>query len=168
MLTKEITFKDFRGTERKRTYHFQLNRVEAVRMMAKYDGDLEAWLKNRMAENDTAAIVQCFEDIILTSVGVISPDGIEFDKVGVATKFEQTNAYANLFEELLTSPDSMAEFVKGIIPENFEASVEEAPKLQPVTAPVKAPSAQDELARLQREHPELFNGNTQPNVNTIY
>ena len=60
-------------------------------------------------------MLDLFEDIILTSYGQKSPDGRTFIKnKEMRENFSNSEAYAQLFEELVMSPDAMTQFAKGI------------------------------------------------------
>ena len=76
-----------------------------------------------------------FEEIILGSVGERSMDGRKFMKKKknptdpwgeVAEDFRETPAYTQLFIELVSDGNKLAEFLKGVIPEEVAAKLTEA------------------------------------------
>ena len=70
-----------------------------------------------------------FKDIFLNSYGIKSPDGRRFIKNDeVKTDFEQTEAYSQLFMELVTDADKMADFIKGVIPSDLASQVDDEMK----------------------------------------
>ena len=98
-------------------------------------GGLSEMIKKITEAQDGPSIMKLFKDIILGSYGVKSPDGKQFIKSDELSKqFSQTEAYAELFMELVTNADAAAEFVNGIVPKNAAkaANNAETPVLPPV------------------------------------
>ena len=62
-------------------------------------------------------LIDLFKDLILRSYGEKSADGRRFIKSKeLSTAFSQTEAYSELFMELVTDAEKAAEFVNGITP----------------------------------------------------
>lgn len=116
MIKKTISYVDFNGTERNDDYYFHLSIPEATRFAARFgEQGWEAGIKQIVDDGDLEEVLSLFEDIILTSYGQKSPDGRTFEKSKeMKDKFSNSEAYAQLFEELVTSEDAMTQFVKGI------------------------------------------------------
>lgn len=116
MIKKTISYVDFNGTERQDDYYFHLSVPEATRFAARFgEQGWEAGIKKIVDSGDLTEVLNLFEDIILTSYGQKSPDGRTFIKnKEMRDNFSNSEAYAQLFEELVTSEDAMAKFAKGI------------------------------------------------------
>ena len=116
MIKKTISYVDFNGTQRNDDYYFHLSVPEATRFAAKFgEQGWEAGIKSIVDSGDLTEVLDLFEDIILTSYGQKSPDGRTFIKnKEMRENFSNSEAYAQLFEELVMSPDAMTQFAKGI------------------------------------------------------
>lgn len=129
MLTKNITYTDYKGNERTEEFLFNLNKAELAEMELSTAGGLHAMLIKIKETEDMPQIVQIFKQMILKSYGEISADGKRFIKSPeMAEAFSQTEAYSELFMELASNPDSAAAFVNGVIPADMSAAVAEAEK----------------------------------------
>ena len=70
-------------------------------------------------------MVKIFKDIILMSYGEKSFDGKRFVKRDeIRDGFAQTEAYSNLFMELITDDKAAAEFINGILPSDLQAELQ--------------------------------------------
>lgn len=129
MLIKKIKFVDFLGKVREAEYFFNLSEAEAYKLDLKTTGGLERKLKNMTEKQDIPAFASMLDKMILDSYGYISDDGVSFVKDAENTKrFEQSNAYNELFKELITNGDACIEFIKGILPQNMQDRINEAIK----------------------------------------
>ena len=135
MLAKTIKYTDYNGVERKETHYFNYSKAEIAEMELSTAGGLSEMIKKITEAQDGPSIMKLFKDIILGSYGVKSPDGKQFIKSDELSKqFSQTEAYSELFMELVTNADAAAEFVNGIVPKNAAnaANNAETPVLPPV------------------------------------
>lgn len=118
MLRKTITYKDYNGKECKEDFYFNLNKAEVTEMELSKQGGLSTYLRAIVDANDQPTMVQTFKEIILKSYGEKSEDGKRFKKSEeISTAFMQTEAYNELFMELLTNADAAIAFMNGITPE---------------------------------------------------
>lgn len=126
MLKKTVTYTDFDGNERTEELYFNLTKAELMELQMSEIGGLEKRLKGIIMAQNGVEIMKFFKDIFLNSYGVKSPDGRRFIKNDeVRTDFEQTEAYSQLFMELVTDADKMADFIKGVIPSDLAGQVDE-------------------------------------------
>lgn len=158
MLEKTINYTDLNGNQQSDTYLFNYTKREATKLFAKYDGDIMGYVTKLIdaGQNGYSLIIDLIEDIILGAVGHKSLDGKSFVKTPeYRAEFEQTVAYAELFDELLTDTKAMEEFASKVVPQDVAKPAEQptTPQLEVVQ---KAPSAEEELAKLRESHPELF------------
>lgn len=118
MLKKTIKYTDYEGNEREEDFYFNLTRAECVKLQLSTEGGLEKSLRKIIAEQDIPKIIPIFEQIILSAYGEKSPDGKRFVKSKeLSDAFAQTEAYSDLFMELMSDADAAAAFVNGIIPQ---------------------------------------------------
>lgn len=126
MLTKEITYTDYNGTVHTDKYYFNLNKAEIIKLNYKYNGGFEQHVKNIMKNNDERGMLETVEDIILMAYGEKAINGIDFIKNNdIRNKFQNSEAYSELFVELISNPDKLTEFVNGIIPVGLTAQLTE-------------------------------------------
>lgn len=137
MLKKTMTYTDYSGNERTEDFYFNLSKAELLEMELSESGGFEEMIKRIVASQDTAKITAIFKEIILKSVGVKSPDGKRFIKSPeIREEFMQTEAYSDLFVELISDADNAAAFVKGIVPaELSEAAKEQLAQKANIPAP---------------------------------
>lgn len=112
MIKKTIKYVDFDGNQREEEFLFHLSGPELTRFRAKLGGDdPQEVIKAIVQKGSMEEVLKLFEDMILSAYGEKSIDGRKFIKTDeIRQNFEYSQAYAELFEELLTSPESMQEF----------------------------------------------------------
>lgn len=121
MLKKEITYTDYNDTSRTETFYFNLSKAELAEMQLSANGGLETYINNIVEAKDGASMVQIFKDLILKSYGEKSPDGKRFVKSKeISDGFAQTEAYSQLFMELITDDKAAADFINGIMPKDIQ------------------------------------------------
>ena len=113
MLVKTITYTDYNGVSRTEDFYFNLSRPEIIEMEYSPDGSLTEMIEKLVSPADTPTIIRLIKDFILKSYGEKSPDGKRLVKSPeLATAFSQTEAYTQLFMELVTASD----FINGVLP----------------------------------------------------
>lgn len=119
MLKKTFTFTDFDGNERKEDHYFNLMESEILDMQLEVPGGLMSLIEQISQAQDVPELMRLFKIIIKKSYGKKSPDGRRFIKSDeIFSEFESTEAYSQLFMELLTDGEAGAAFIKGILPKN--------------------------------------------------
>lgn len=117
MLQKTITFTDYNGVERTENHYFNLSKAELMEMELGTTGGFAEMLQKLVDAQDVPSLMKIFKEIILKAYGIKSPDGLRFEKnEKISEAFEQTEAYSELFMELITDADAAAKFIQGIIP----------------------------------------------------
>lgn len=127
MLKKSITFENLDGDEVTEVFYFHLSQAELVKMKLSHGGDLEAYFRKILQEQNAEAILEAFDEIILSTVGRRSPDGKRFEKDNgrIAQEFKETDAYSVLFTELLSADGrALQEFFTSVIPNKSRATME--------------------------------------------
>lgn len=115
MIKKTMTYVDFNGETVVEDLYFNLNALEYTRLTARNGGDLDKRIAELVEKDDTEGIIALMEDLLLSSYGVKSEDGRRFVKTKqIREEFEYSQAYADLFVLLLTSPEETKKFGQGI------------------------------------------------------
>ena len=130
MLKKLIKYKDYNGTERQENFYFNLNKTELMEM-------------------ETEVIMKAFKTIILKAYGEKSPDGRRFFKSEeLSTAFTQTEAYNELYMELLSDAKKAAAFINALMPEDMRGDAEADAKVLTPIGKEKAETEDDGNAHL--------------------
>lgn len=125
MLKKTITYTDYNGDEVTEDFYFNLTKAELMTLEMKAGG-LKETIERIAKERDTKKLVEMFEELLMVSYGEKSQDGKRFVKSKELSEgFKQTEAYSELFMELLTEGKAL-EFVRGIVPADLKSAVDEA------------------------------------------
>ena len=129
MLTKSITFTDYDGVERTENFMFNLTKAELAELNLTTEGGLQAVIQKIIDSRDIPELTKWFKRVITMSYGEKSPDGRRFVKSPELTEeFLQTEAYSELFVELITDENAAAAFINGIIPKMEKSNIP-APEL---------------------------------------
>lgn len=124
MLKKTIEYTDYNGTKRVEDFYFNLSKAEITEMELGVTGGLAESIEKIIKAQDVPSIVKTFKELILKAYGEKSADGKRFIKnEELSTAFSQTEAYSNLFMELSTNADAAAEFIKGLIPQEYASQI---------------------------------------------
>ena len=124
MIKKVISYLDYDGNQRKDTLMFDISESELLKLELKTPGGTRNKLQRIIDENDTAKIVEYFDDFIKLSYGRKSDDGKRFVKnEEILNEFLQSPAYNALFMELISDADKAAAFINGIIPKELAEKV---------------------------------------------
>lgn len=117
MLAKKISYMDYNGNQREDTFYFNLNKAEIMEMELGVVGGMTHLINTMIAQEDGPGLAKFYKDMILKAYGEKSLDGKRFVKnQELRDAFEQTDAYSELYMELVTDPDKASEFVRGIMP----------------------------------------------------
>ena len=127
MFSREFTFTDYNGKEKKATYWFSLEKDEMLRRELGSYGGLEHTMTKMMKEERPDKVLDMLEDIVLSAVGEISPDGESFYKTPeIRERFRQTKVCHDLLFEMMSDQDALKNFILGAIPAELAAKMAEA------------------------------------------
>ena len=123
MYTKTVTYTDYDGNERTEDFYFNLNKAELMEMNMSVAGGLERKLKRMIESQNAPEISAMFKEILLKSYGEKTLDGKRFVKVRdghrLSDDFAETEAYSEIYSELLMNEEAATEFINGVIPRNL-------------------------------------------------
>ena len=124
MYKKTITYTDFNGIERTEDFYFNLTRAEIVELELTTEGGLEQAIKKIIDAQDLPTLSKYFKSVIEMSYGEKSADGRRFikkkdDGTPLFKEFSETEAFSKLYIELATDSKAAAEFVNGIVPDDY-------------------------------------------------
>lgn len=129
MLKKTITYSDLDGNPVTEDFYFNLSKAEIAELEIRHDGGFTAHLQKIIDSADGGAIIDTFKNIIRSSVGRRSEDGRRFVKSEeITNEFLQTDAYSELFMELVTDAEAAGRFVEGIVPADLSQAAAKLPK----------------------------------------
>lgn len=125
MLKERIKYVDFNGNEREEDFYFNISRPEVVDLQFSTPGGLRAHILRIIETEDTVKIYELFKEIVLKSYGEKTPDGKSFVKTDehgrfLGESFQYHAAYEVLFSKLISSEDTMTNFINAITPELTE------------------------------------------------
>lgn len=125
MLKKTITYPDLDGNEITEDFWFNLSKAELTELKYSEQGGLDVFIKNIIETRDSKRLIEMFKKLILMSYGERGLDGKRFIKSDeIAIAFSQTEAFTNLFMELVTDDAKAAEFVVGILPADLASQID--------------------------------------------
>lgn len=133
MLKKHMTYKGYDGSVCEDDFYFHLNKAELFDWLICNGGYTIDQLIFKLQKNAKGKdILDIFRSLILQSYGEISTDGKRFIKDEEATKaFKETEAFSNLYIELVTDSKKAAEFLNGIMPDGIGDEIDKILKDNP-------------------------------------
>lgn len=146
MLKKRIKFKDLDGNEIVDDFYFNLTKAEIAEMELEFatfkDGETTGgfgeMLQNVVKAGSGKVIIDTFKDILRRSYGVRSEDGRRFMKSPVYfEEFLETDAYSELFMQLVTDAGAAAAFIRGLVPQDLGEKISDQPSM-PAVAELRA------------------------------
>lgn len=133
MYTRTFTFTDYDGAERTEKHSFYLNKAELMKfLMTEGDYTLDKVMERLSQERNGKKIMEIVDNFIHMSYGRKSLDGRRFEKKEEYWEdFCQTEAYSELFTEMVTDARKFAEFVNKVVPENLASEIDKILKQYP-------------------------------------
>lgn len=125
MLQREITFPDFDGEMITETFWFNLTKAEIAEMFLSHEGgDFAEYLREIVRAENGGEVIAAFKKILSASVG--KREGKRFTKnEEITAEFMESNAYSELFVELIKDPGAMASFIKAVVPADMAETIAE-------------------------------------------
>lgn len=116
MLTKVVKYTDFDGNERTQTCYFHMTKAEILEFnMNKPDGVI-AYITRMMNANRNDVVFATFKELILAAYGERTSDGRFVKNAQMRDAFACSEAYSEIFMEIVQNEEAMAAFVNGLVP----------------------------------------------------
>ena len=117
MIKREITYVDLFTEETiTKPFYFHLNKADLLRIVGRdKQGDWEKYVKNIVNSGNTDTIMDFLEDVIRDSVGERTPDGLFIKNRTIADSFIASDAFGELFADIILKEGEGEKFFKGII-----------------------------------------------------
>jgi len=121
MIKWPITYVDYNGNTITEDFYFHLNKAELMHMQFAANGAYTEFINRIVNQRDVKILGQEFENLILNSYGEKSDDGRNFRKSdAIRDNFKSTEAFAELYMELISDAEKATKFVKGILPKDLQ------------------------------------------------
>ena len=117
MLKKTVTYTDFDDNVRTEDFFFNLTEQEIAEMELSTEGGLGNFINKAVAAKSQVELIELFKKLILAAYGVKSADGRRFVKNdAVREDFMSTQAFSDIYMELVQDADKASAFFNGIVP----------------------------------------------------
>lgn len=129
MLIKKITYVDFDGETREEEHCFHISKAELTQLRLSAAGGIEKRLRRIIDTKDQPSLIKQFTELLDLSYGIKSDDGRKFMKSPeILADFKATEAYSQIFMELLQNDETATEFIKKVLPSDLIEEVEKEEK----------------------------------------
>lgn len=126
MIQLTRTYKDFNGNERTEDFMFNLTSAEVLDLELSENGGLSEIMKKLSSQQDIKEIIKIFRNIVSLAYGEKSADGRLFEKSPELTrKFMATQAYSDIYYELVTDVNKASAFINAIVPSDLREKMNE-------------------------------------------
>lgn len=126
MLKKTITYEDYDGNTRTEDFYFNLNEAELTELRLSRNGGIEVMMDRIVKEQNAPEIIALVKEIIMLAYGKKSDDGKTFMKSPeISQEFVCTEAYNELFMDVVSSPESASNFFNAILPKKIQQAIAE-------------------------------------------
>lgn len=120
MYIYNATYTTFDGDEITEEFRFNLTKQELLEVELDTEGSIESFIRKCQNHKDAKAIASFVKYIIIKSYGEKSLDGRHFVKSvngeSLGEKFSYTEAFSNLYLDLISSAENLSNFIEKIIP----------------------------------------------------
>ena len=117
MFERTFTYEGFDGKEYKDTWGFYLSKADLLEIQLGTFVGLDALMKRLIETQNGKEIMAIIKEIILKAVGKPSSDNKHFMRSPeISEDFHQTEAYSQLFEELVMDGKKALEFITAAVP----------------------------------------------------
>lgn len=117
MLRKEVTYTDYNGEKQTDVLYFNLSKAELGKLQMRMDGKFLDHIQALVERKRIESLYNFFYNLLLDSYGEKDVTGKKFNKSKeIRDDFENSIAFSELLMEVISDPDNMASFTKGILP----------------------------------------------------
>lgn len=126
MFERKFKFEGFDGKMYEDTWGFYLSKADLLEIQLGTFVGLDALMKRLIETKNGKEIMAIVKEIILKAVGHTSPDGRKFLRNDeLREEFQQTDAYSQLFSELVTEPEKVLDFIFCAVPKKIGEKMRE-------------------------------------------
>lgn len=119
MFKHTVEYVDFNGNDRKEDLYFHLAAHEVTRIEAEIGTGLEEHIQKLTVNQELSELLAFLEKIMLSSYGKKTSDGWSFYKTKeIRDAFEYSQAYAELFEQMVKDPELSRKFGESVAEKN--------------------------------------------------
>lgn len=116
MITKTITYRGYDGVEYTEDFLFNISKAELTEMELGHETSMLEHINKIVKETNREELLKHFKLLITKSYGVKSADQKQFVKNDEElSKFIHSEAYSELFMELVTDAEAASAFVNGVL-----------------------------------------------------
>lgn len=127
MICKTINYTDFNGNQRTEEFYFNLTDQEITELELTTEGGFRKMIDRIVAAKSQTELVMLFKDLIMKAYGKKGLDGRTFDKSPeVKKEFASTQAFSDIYMELVTNTDKAVEFFNGVVDRPSKPNLEVA------------------------------------------
>jgi hypothetical protein len=142
VLKKTIKYENVDGEQVTEDFYFHLTKAEIIEaFMAGDANDMESRLKRIIETNDLRAIMAEFKTIIGMTVGYRTANGKFVKTPEYAQEFLSSEAYSELFLELMGETGKAVEFISGLVPAQLRDEVSKQMASQGIATVVELPNS---------------------------
>lgn len=117
MFVKTVTYTDFDGNVRTEDFLFNFTKQEIAEMELTTDGGMGKMIERITKAKSQKELIQLFKKLVLDAYGQKSDDGKHFVKNDkIREDFASTQAFSDIYMELVTNADKASEFFNAIVP----------------------------------------------------
>lgn len=117
MFERAFTYEGFDGKQYTDSWGFYLSKADLLEIQLGTFVGLDQLIKRLIDTQNGKEIMAIIKEIILKAVGKPSQDGKRFIRnQEIRDEFEQTEAYSQLFEELVMDGEKAMEFITAAVP----------------------------------------------------
>ncbi len=133
MYERTFELETFNGEKVKKKFYFQLNKAETIKWLTTNEGcTLDKLLEQLVRADRGRDIIDHFDKLIYLSCGEPSADGLRFIKTEEAkNRFMETDAYSQLFMELVSDAKAAGDFIAKILPGDITKDINQILKDNP-------------------------------------
>lgn len=141
MFERKFTFEGFDGKTYEDTWGFYLSKADLLEIQLGTFVGLDQLMKRLIETQNGKEIMAIVREIIMKAVGHTSPDGRKFLRNDeLRDEFRQTDAYSQLFTEMVTDPEKVLEFIFSAVPKEIGDKMREERAKEQTEAKDEAPA----------------------------
>lgn len=117
MLRKTVNYTDYNGESQTDVLYFNLNKAELGKLQMRMEGKFLDHIQALIEKKKIGSIYDFFYNLLLDSYGEKDITGKKFIKnKQIRDDFENSIAFSEVLMDIISSPENMSTFTKGILP----------------------------------------------------